>query len=87
MSILALETWLKSDRKYAFYYYEVGQDTMMFQPTDFVDITAQAARKRELVTRTRRKLPTSGIRCKRSSRIFGARRADTNPRKVLCGIG
>ena len=47
MSILALETWLKSDRKYAFYYYEVGQDTMMFQPTEFVDITAQAVRKRE----------------------------------------
>jgi LmbE family N-acetylglucosaminyl deacetylase len=46
MSILALDTWLKADRKYALYYYEVGEDTMMFQPTEFVDISSLADRKR-----------------------------------------
>ncbi len=47
LTMLVLDAWLESHKKFALYYYEVGQDTMMFQPTDFVDISAVSARKRE----------------------------------------
>jgi N-acetylglucosamine malate deacetylase 1 len=35
-------------KKFSFYYYEVsnGEDTLMFQPTDYVDISATESRKR-----------------------------------------
>jgi LmbE family N-acetylglucosaminyl deacetylase len=48
ISILAYDAWMAMGRKFAFYYYEVsdGEDTLMFQPTDFVDITATEGRKR-----------------------------------------
>jgi LmbE family N-acetylglucosaminyl deacetylase len=48
MSTLAYDTWLAMGKKFAFYYYEVsdGEDTLMFPPTDFVDITATEPRKR-----------------------------------------
>jgi len=39
VSQLVLDTWLQSGKKAAFYYYEVAEDTMMFSPTDFVDIS------------------------------------------------
>jgi LmbE family N-acetylglucosaminyl deacetylase len=47
LSTLVLNAWLKAKKKFALYYYEVGQDTMMFEPQDFVDITDQVSRKRE----------------------------------------
>jgi LmbE family N-acetylglucosaminyl deacetylase len=40
ISNLTLDAWLKSGRKAAFYYYEVADDTMMFSPTEYVDISA-----------------------------------------------
>jgi LmbE family N-acetylglucosaminyl deacetylase len=40
VSILTLDAWLKDRRKFALYYYEVAEDTMMFSPGDYVDITA-----------------------------------------------
>lgn len=48
ISLLAYDAWLRMGKKFAFYYYEVssGEDTMMFAPTDYVDITATEARKR-----------------------------------------
>jgi LmbE family N-acetylglucosaminyl deacetylase len=48
ISNLAYDAWLYMRRKFAFYYYEVsdGEDTVMFTPTDFVDITATESRKR-----------------------------------------
>jgi N-acetylglucosamine malate deacetylase 1 len=48
ISILTYDAWLRSGKKSAFYYYEVsdGEDTLMFSPTDFVDITSTEARKR-----------------------------------------
>ena len=39
LSTLVLDAWLESHREFALYYYEVGQDTMMFNPAEFVDIT------------------------------------------------
>jgi LmbE family N-acetylglucosaminyl deacetylase len=46
--MLAYDAWLAMGKKFAFYYYEVsdGEDTLMFPPTDFVDITAVEPRKR-----------------------------------------
>jgi N-acetylglucosamine malate deacetylase 1 len=40
LTSLLLEAWLKSGQKAALYFYEVADDTMMFSPTDFVDITS-----------------------------------------------
>jgi LmbE family N-acetylglucosaminyl deacetylase len=40
VSQLVLDAWLASGRKSAFYYYEVADDTQMFSPADFVDISA-----------------------------------------------
>lgn len=42
LSQLVLDAWLKGGRKAAFYYYEVAGDTMMFSPTEFVDISDPA---------------------------------------------
>ncbi len=48
ISMLAYDAWLKLRKSFAFYYYEVsdGEDTMMFKPTDYVDISTTEARKR-----------------------------------------
>jgi LmbE family N-acetylglucosaminyl deacetylase len=48
ISLLAYDAWLKTGKKFGFYYYEVsdGEDTLMFSPTDFVDITPTEPRKR-----------------------------------------
>lgn len=47
-SMLTYDAWLHMNKKFALYYYEVsnGEDTMMFSPTDYVDITAVVERKR-----------------------------------------
>ncbi len=47
ISMLTLDAWLKSGRNYAFYYYEVTEDTMMFSPAEYVDISAVASRRRK----------------------------------------
>jgi LmbE family N-acetylglucosaminyl deacetylase len=48
ISNLAYEAWLRMARKPALYFYEVsnGEDTLMFSPSDYVDITATEPRKR-----------------------------------------
>jgi N-acetylglucosamine malate deacetylase 1 len=46
LSALVLDTWLQSGQKSAFYYYGIAEDTMMFTPTEFVDISAVVPRKR-----------------------------------------
>jgi LmbE family N-acetylglucosaminyl deacetylase len=48
ISMLAYDAWLAMGKKFGFYYYEVsdGEDTLMFTPTDFVDITSTEPRKR-----------------------------------------
>jgi LmbE family N-acetylglucosaminyl deacetylase len=45
---LVYEAWRRMGRKFALYYYEVssGEDTLMFFPTDYVDITEAEPRKR-----------------------------------------
>jgi LmbE family N-acetylglucosaminyl deacetylase len=39
VSLLTLDAWWTSDRKFALYYYEVAEDTTMFTPGDYVDIS------------------------------------------------
>ena len=46
VSMLTLDAWLAGGRKFALYYYEVAEDTMMFSPTDYVDISAMESRRR-----------------------------------------
>jgi len=45
VSALTLDAWLKSGRKFALYYYEVAEDTMMFAPADYVDISSVESRR------------------------------------------
>lgn len=49
ISMLTYNAWLHMTEKPALYYYEVsdGEDTQMFAPTDYVDISNTEARKRE----------------------------------------
>jgi LmbE family N-acetylglucosaminyl deacetylase len=46
VAILTLDSWLKSGRKFALYYYEVAGDTMSFSPKEYVDISGVEARRR-----------------------------------------
>jgi len=46
LSSLVLDAWLQSGQKSAFYYYGIAEDTMMFTPAEFVDISAVEPRKR-----------------------------------------
>jgi N-acetylglucosamine malate deacetylase 1 len=46
VSALTLDAWLKAGRKFALYYYEVAEDTMMFSPGDYVDISSVERRRR-----------------------------------------
>jgi N-acetylglucosamine malate deacetylase 1 len=48
ISTLAYDAWLAMGKKFALYYYEVsnGEDTLMFSPSHYVDITAVEPKKR-----------------------------------------
>jgi LmbE family N-acetylglucosaminyl deacetylase len=48
VSTLVYDAWLRTSKSFTLYYYEVsdGEDTVMFSPTDYVDITQTEARKR-----------------------------------------
>lgn len=45
--LLTIQTWMKLDRKFALYFYEVqtGLQTAVFHPTDYVDITETVEQK------------------------------------------
>lgn len=38
--MLSLDCWWKAGKSFAFYYYEVADDTTMFSPAEYVDISA-----------------------------------------------
>ena len=46
VSTLTLDAWIKSGNRFALYYYEVAEDTSMFSPTDYVDISSVELRRR-----------------------------------------
>ncbi len=45
ISMLTLDAWLRAGKKSALYYYEVAEDTMMFSPAEYVDISAVEERR------------------------------------------
>jgi LmbE family N-acetylglucosaminyl deacetylase len=49
MSMLVYSAWLKMRKAFALFYYEVsnGEDTVQFAPTQYVDISTTAPRKRQ----------------------------------------
>lgn len=48
-SLLAYDAWLAGGRKFDLYYFEVnqGEQTQVFHPTDYVDISHSVSRKRD----------------------------------------
>ena len=48
ISLLVYDAWLRLDKSFALYYYEVsnGEDTLHFAPTHYVDISSLEPRKR-----------------------------------------
>jgi LmbE family N-acetylglucosaminyl deacetylase len=46
VSMLTLDAWLKAGKNFALYYYEVAEDTMMFSPAEYVDISSVESRRR-----------------------------------------
>jgi len=45
--MLVLDAWWKAGKTFALYYYEVAEDTTMFSPTEYVDISSAEARRRD----------------------------------------
>ena len=43
--MLTLDAWWKAGKTFALYYYEVAEDTTMFAPTEFVDISSVESRR------------------------------------------
>ncbi|HMH33989.1 MAG TPA: PIG-L deacetylase family protein [Puia sp.] len=50
-SILTIHTWMRTGKKYPLYFFEVctGEQSMIFHPTDYVDITTTQEQKRKSV--------------------------------------
>ena len=46
VSMLTLDAWGKGGKDFALYYYEVAEDTTLFAPADYVDISSVEARRR-----------------------------------------
>jgi N-acetylglucosamine malate deacetylase 1 len=46
LALLVLDAWLRAGKKSALYYYEVTEDTMMFSPAEYVDISAPEVESR-----------------------------------------
>ncbi|MFL5788471.1 MAG: PIG-L deacetylase family protein, partial [Flavisolibacter sp.] len=50
-SILTIQAWMRTSKKYPLYFFEVctGEQSMIFHPTDLVDITTTQEQKRKSV--------------------------------------
>jgi LmbE family N-acetylglucosaminyl deacetylase len=46
VSMITLDAWYQGGGKFALYYYEVAEDTMMFSPAEYVDISSVESRRR-----------------------------------------
>jgi LmbE family N-acetylglucosaminyl deacetylase len=49
--LLTIQTWIREPEQFSLYFYEVctGEQTLIFHPTDYVDITASQEQKRKAV--------------------------------------
>ena len=45
VAALTLDAWFQSGNKFALYYYEVAEDTVMFSPNEYVDISSVEAQR------------------------------------------
>jgi LmbE family N-acetylglucosaminyl deacetylase len=50
-SLLGIQTWVRSGKKFALYFFEVcvGEQSFVFHPTDYVDISVTQEQKRQAV--------------------------------------
>jgi LmbE family N-acetylglucosaminyl deacetylase len=50
-SLLMIQTWVRSGKKFPLYFFEVctGEQTMIFRPTDYVDISDTQEQKRQAI--------------------------------------
>jgi LmbE family N-acetylglucosaminyl deacetylase len=50
-SLLTIQSWIRTSEKFALYFFEVctGEQTMVFRPTDFVDISDTQEQKKKAV--------------------------------------
>jgi LmbE family N-acetylglucosaminyl deacetylase len=50
-SLLAIQCWIRTEKKFDLYFFEVctGQQTMIFKPTDYVDISGTKEQKKKAV--------------------------------------
>jgi LmbE family N-acetylglucosaminyl deacetylase len=46
ISLLSLDAWWRSSQAYALYFYEVTEDTTMFTPREYIDISGVETRRR-----------------------------------------
>jgi hypothetical protein len=44
--MLTLDAWWNAGKRFALYYYEVAEDTTMFSPAEYVDISSVESRRR-----------------------------------------
>jgi LmbE family N-acetylglucosaminyl deacetylase len=50
-SLLTIQCWIRAEKKFELYYFEVctGEQTMIFKPTDYVDISGTREQKKKAV--------------------------------------
>jgi len=50
-SLLTIQCWIRAEKKFELYYFEVctGEQTMIFKPTDYVDISGTKEQKKKAV--------------------------------------
>ena len=68
-SLLTIQTWMRSKERFDLYFFEVcaGEQTMVFHPTDYVDITDMQEQKRKAVFCHTSQDPDSIYNCGHSS--------------------
>jgi N-acetylglucosamine malate deacetylase 1 len=47
VAALTLDAWIAAGKQFALYYYEVAEDTMMFVPAEYVDISAVESQRHD----------------------------------------
>ena len=82
-STLVYDAWLRSAKPFALYYYEVsdGEDTLLFHPTDYVDITETENRKRAACYAHASQSPIASTHCSRRSHALGESKAAIGRRR------
>jgi LmbE family N-acetylglucosaminyl deacetylase len=94
-SVLTFQAWMRAGKKYPLYFFEVctGEQSLIFRPTDYVDITATQEQKRRSVYCHVSQDPPSIYSCGHSAmeefrgREFGVRAAEAFVQLKGKGLG